>query len=118
MITEFGKMLRIIRINSEDSMRDMAAKIGISAAYLSAIENGKRQIPENLYNDICNAYELSEDDKKKLKDSIVLSSKSIKVNLTDLNEKKKEVITKLMSDDLDDEVLNKLCAIIKDNEKR
>ena len=38
MLTEFGKVMRIIRINTGDSMRDMAAKIGMSATYLSAIE--------------------------------------------------------------------------------
>jgi transcriptional regulator with XRE-family HTH domain len=65
MITEFGKILRIIRVNSEDSMRNMAEKIGISAAYLSAIENGKRQIPDSIYDSICKAYPLSEKDKKK-----------------------------------------------------
>jgi transcriptional regulator with XRE-family HTH domain len=113
MITEFGKILRIIRVNSEDSMRNMAEKIGISAAYLSAIENGKRQIPDSIYDSICKAYPLSEKDKKKLKDSIVASSKTMKVDLTELAEKKKKVITKLMSDDLDDETLNKLCEIIE-----
>lgn len=41
MLTEFGKVMRIIRINTGDSMRDMAAKIGMSATYLSAIETGK-----------------------------------------------------------------------------
>jgi hypothetical protein len=56
---------------------------------------------------------LSEKDKKKLKDSIVASSKTMKVDLTELAEKKKKVITKLMSDDLDDETLNKLCEIIE-----
>jgi transcriptional regulator with XRE-family HTH domain len=91
----------------------MAEKIGISAAYLSAIENGKRQIPDSIYDSICKAYPLSEKDKKKLKDSIVASSKTMKVDLTELAEKKKKVITKLMSDDLDDETLNKLCEIIE-----
>lgn len=41
MLTEFGKVMRIIRINTGDSMRDMAAKIGMSATYLSAIETGE-----------------------------------------------------------------------------
>lgn len=48
MLTEFGKVMRIIRINTGDSMRDMAAKIGMSATYLSAIETGKRNIPANI----------------------------------------------------------------------
>ena len=48
MITEFGKILRIIRINCGDSAKDMSEKLGISASYLSAIENGKRNVPDNL----------------------------------------------------------------------
>ncbi len=30
MLTEFGKLLRIIRINSGDSSREMARKLGFS----------------------------------------------------------------------------------------
>lgn len=39
MLTEFGKILRIIRINSGDSSRAMAKKLNLSPSYLSAIEN-------------------------------------------------------------------------------
>ena len=33
MITEFGKLLRIIRINTGDSARTMAEKFGMSPSY-------------------------------------------------------------------------------------
>ena len=33
MITEFGKLLRIIRINSGDSAKDMAQKLNMSAVH-------------------------------------------------------------------------------------
>ena len=112
MVTEFGKILRIIRINSEDSLRGMANKLGISAAYLSSIENGKRPIPDSLYDNICNAYTLSDKDKKKLKESILASSKTIKIDLTELAEVKKQMISKIMSDDIDEETLIKLNEII------
>lgn len=45
MLTEFGKLLRIIRINSGDTSKDMAKKLNLSPSYLSAIESGKRNIP-------------------------------------------------------------------------
>lgn len=112
MVTEFGKILRIIRINSEDSLRGMASKLGISAAYLSSIENGKRPIPDTLYETICNVYPLSENDKKKLKEAILASSKTIKINLTELAEIKKQMISKIMSDEIDEETLIKLNEII------
>lgn len=39
MLTEFGKLLRIIRINSGDTSKDMAKKLNLSPSYLSAIES-------------------------------------------------------------------------------
>ena len=44
MVTQLGKILRIIRVNTGDSMRTMAGKLGVSVSYLSAIENGKRNV--------------------------------------------------------------------------
>ena len=112
MATEFGKVLRIIRINCGDSLRDMAGKIGVSPAYLSAIENGKRFIPETLYYTICQIYPLSEKDKKRLKESIEASVRKVKIDLTDLAEKKKQVLLKLTQEDLDEDTLDQLCEII------
>ena len=60
MITEFGKLLRIIRINSGDSAKDMATKLNMSASYLSTIENGKRNIPPDMEDLLVRAYNLSE----------------------------------------------------------
>ena len=48
MLTEFGKLLRIIRINSGDTSKDMAKKLNLSPSYLSAIESGKRNIPLDI----------------------------------------------------------------------
>ena len=66
MITEFGKLLRIIRINTGDSARTMAEKFGMSPSYLSTIENGKRNIPPEMEELVIRAYDLSEHDKEKL----------------------------------------------------
>jgi transcriptional regulator with XRE-family HTH domain len=48
MITEIGKFLRKERIDRSLLLKDMAEGIGVSAAYLSTIETGKRQVTRDL----------------------------------------------------------------------
>lgn len=117
MLTEFGKIMRIIRINTGDSMRDMAAKIGMSATYLSAIETGKRNIPANMEELLFSHYNFSEKDKKKIKDSIEKTASHVKIDLTEMAVKKKKLIYSISKGDIDEETIDKLCEIIKNKER-
>ncbi|WP_335333622.1 helix-turn-helix domain-containing protein [Candidatus Sodalis pierantonius] len=45
MVSNLGKYLRKLRIDHDMTLRDMADCLGISAAYVSAIELGKRAAP-------------------------------------------------------------------------
>lgn len=116
MLTEFGKVMRIIRINTGDSMRDMAAKIGMSATYLSAIETGKRNIPANMEELLFSHYNFSEKDRKNIKDSIEKSASHVKIDLTEMADKKKKLIYSISKGDIDEETLDKLCEIIRNKE--
>ena len=44
MLTELGKILRKIRIDRQELLRDMAGTLGVSVAYLSAVEEKPRQV--------------------------------------------------------------------------
>ncbi|MDN5926770.1 MAG: helix-turn-helix domain-containing protein [Hyphomicrobiales bacterium] len=44
-MTPFGEKVRFLRRERGISQRDMAASIGVSPAYLSALEHGKRGVP-------------------------------------------------------------------------
>jgi transcriptional regulator with XRE-family HTH domain len=44
-MTPFGSRLRALRAERGESLKDMADAIGVSAAYLSALEHGKRGVP-------------------------------------------------------------------------
>lgn len=114
MITEFGKLLRIIRINSGDSAKEMASKLNMSPSYLSTIENGKRNIPPDMESLLISAYNLSEKDKEKLRKAMVKSSETVKIDLTDLAEKKKQMIFEITKGNLDEDTIDQLCKIIND----
>jgi transcriptional regulator with XRE-family HTH domain len=44
-VTPFGEKLRQLRLERGVAQKDMAAAIGVSAAYLSALEHGRRGVP-------------------------------------------------------------------------
>jgi transcriptional regulator with XRE-family HTH domain len=48
MTTQFGKELKKLRIDIGMTLMDMAKEIGVSAAFLSAIETGRKRIPDDL----------------------------------------------------------------------
>lgn len=117
MLTEFGKILRIIRINSGDSSRAMAKKLNLSPSYLSAIENGKRNIPSDIEKLLCDAYPLSSTDVMKIRKTIVGSCTSIKINLTEFAEKKKRLIFAISRDDIANETLDRIEDLIFRSER-
>ena len=112
MLTEFGKLLRIIRINSGDSSREMARKLGFSPSYLSAIESGKRNIPTDMEKLLSKSDPLSQIDLEKLRTAMFASSDTVKINLTDFAEKKQRVIMAIAQDDISDNVLDEISDLI------
>ncbi len=114
MITEFGKLLRIIRINTGDSAKEMSKKLNISQSYLSAIENGNRNIPSDMENLLIKAYPLSDYDKEKLRSAMIGCSDTIKINLVDFEEEKKQLIFALVNNEVPNDKLNKMYELIQE----
>ncbi len=46
MLTPFGRFLRKLRIDQGELMKDMADRLGVTASYLSAVEMGKKAVPD------------------------------------------------------------------------
>lgn len=70
MLTEIGKILRIIRMNSGDNASDMAKKLYMSTSYLYLIENGKRKIPSGLEGNVAKAYRISDEEREAIRRAI------------------------------------------------
>ena len=47
MLTSIGRFLRKLRIENGEILKDMAEALGVSSAFLSAVENGKKKMPES-----------------------------------------------------------------------
>lgn len=112
MVTEFGKVLRIIRISTGDSAKEMAGKLGISVPYLNAIENGRRDVPSNLADKVISVYELSEKDKETLRESLIQSKDRVKIDLTELAEKQRKIIMALARNEVDETTLDEIVKMV------
>jgi transcriptional regulator with XRE-family HTH domain len=60
MITELGKELRKLRIDGNERLLDMAARIGKSAAFISAVETGKKSPPPGFEELVAHAYGMTD----------------------------------------------------------
>ena len=64
--TRFGEYVRILRIKNHEVMGDMAKILGTSVPFLSAVENGKKNVPKDWIEVITNHYSLSKQEKAEL----------------------------------------------------
>jgi transcriptional regulator with XRE-family HTH domain len=65
-MTEFGKKLRIIRMDKQELLYDMANKLEVTSSFLSGIEHGKRKPPLNMGLDIAKLYNFNEEETNEL----------------------------------------------------
>lgn len=92
MLSNYGKVLRKIRIDKGLTMAQMAKAVGITSAYLSTIERGNRKIPKNLTQNVINHYELSKEQVAELQKAEYLSMDSFEVELSDVGLDKKTLV--------------------------
>lgn len=81
MITELGKEIRKLRIDKDENLSSMSKKLGISVSYLSAIENGVREIPADFVDKLSEIYHLSKERKEELIKAEANSASKISISL-------------------------------------
>lgn len=91
-LSPIGVFLRNKRERDGESLRLMADKIGISGAYLSAIEIGKRDINERIVDRIIKKYELGAEDINKIKFLAEASKKEVKIKNGDSDIKRELLV--------------------------
>lgn len=59
MVNSFGKFCRKLRIDKGELLFDMAAKLEVSSAFLSKVENGKKKPPREWRDALIELYDLN-----------------------------------------------------------
>ena len=114
-MTKFGIFIRKFRLDRGILLRDMAKDLGISPAYLSGMETGHKDIPQSLADHIISVYNLSAEQSKELKHSIMLSKQKICITTGQIAWKN-EIVSKLKEklDTLSEEQQFKIIEVLKD----
>ena len=113
--TKFGELLRILRIKHHEVMGDMAKVLKVSVPFLSAVENGKKNVPPNWINLLAIHYKLNEEEFDELSDAADFSKTQIKISLQDVGDSKREAALQLARsfDDIDEETAKKIADLLK-----
>lgn len=91
MLSEFGKFCRKLRIEKNELLIDMAQKLNVKPSFLSAVEVGKKSIPEKWKNEITEKYDLNQEQEQELIEAIENSVRQLKFNLSQ-NEENRDLI--------------------------
>ncbi|MFV5368233.1 helix-turn-helix transcriptional regulator [Acinetobacter junii] len=85
-LTEFGKAVRKLRIDYDTNLNELATSIGVSSAFLSAVETGKKPVSAELITKITNALGLNKDEEKLLTHAASQSVDDVVVRTNDAEE--------------------------------
>lgn len=94
MLTMFGKVLRKARIDKGLLLKEMAEFCGVSSAFLSSVETGKKPIPSGLMEKAADFLEFDQGSREwtELKDAEVLSRGEVSLPTRGLSERHQEAV--------------------------
>ncbi len=114
-MTPFGDKMRRLRTERNVTLKDMAKAIGVSPAYLSALEHGKRGRPGwHLIQRILSYLNIIWDEAEDVVRLARVSHPRIAIDTSGLNPKATELANRLADDvgKLDEAALDELLAVL------
>jgi transcriptional regulator with XRE-family HTH domain len=121
MFTEFGKLIRKARIDRGLLLKDMAEGLGVSSAYLSAVETGKKTVSDDLTRKVASYLGVSLDSPefREIEDSAQISRGQIALEVRDLSQKHQETALAFARQfgEMKSTELDKLLALLQKSKK-
>jgi len=92
MFTEFGKLLRKARIDRGLLLKEMAEGLGVSSAYLSAVETGKKSVSDELARKAASylGIDPNSSDFAELEDAVQVSRGQVAIEVKGLSQRHQE----------------------------
>jgi len=117
MLTSLGKFLRKLRIDKGEILKNMAETLGVSSAFLSAVENGKKKMPSSWHDKLSVAYSFSEEQRESLKKAVMESNDTVEINIQNATRDGKELAISFARqfDSLDEETSKKIFNLLKEH---
>lgn len=93
-MTDIRTVLITIRLEHNQKLKDMAENLGVSSAFLSAVENNKKSFPESWYEKFKTIYNLSDEEISQIKEAALYSRKVIELNLENASDESRKLAVK------------------------
>lgn len=118
--TPFGEFVRILRIKHHQVMGDMAKLLNTSTPFLSAVENGKKNVPVEWVQKLTEIYHLTSDEQHELQRTIDESRLQYKIVLGDASVSRRRAAMQFARsfDEMDDETALKILELLKEKEEQ
>ena len=118
--TPFGEFVRILRIKHHQVMGDMAKVLNTSTPFLSAVENGKKNVPVEWVAKLVNHYKLNAEDQNNLLDSIEESKLQYKIipKTAGTTQRRAALQFARSFDEMDDDTALKILELLKNKENK
>lgn len=116
-MTPLGERIRVLREERGVSQKQMAAAIGVSAAYLSALEHGKRGVPSwPLIQKIIGYFNIIWDDAEDLQRLAENSHPKVKIDTAGLSPAATELANLLAEkiERIDEADIQRLTALVRE----
>jgi transcriptional regulator with XRE-family HTH domain len=114
-MTPFGERMRKLRAERNMTLRDMAENIGVSSAYLSALEHGKRGRPGwHLIQRIISHFNIIWDEAEEVARLARISHPRVTIDTSGLDPKATELANRLADDiaKLDGKAIGEMLAVL------
>ena len=112
--TRYGEFMRVKRIKHHEIMNDTAKLLGVALPFVSAVETGKRNVPNGWAAIISEHYHLSEAEQQELLCAIEESKTQTKINLTSATQCQRRVALQFQRsfENLDDETATEILKLL------
>ncbi len=115
--TAFGKVVRKLMIDRDENLKDIAKLFDVSAAFVSLVLGGKKQIPDGWLEKLSLHYSLDEEAKKDFYNAYCNSKNIVRIDLInlDLSKRKLAIEFKKKLKALTDSEVSSIFQILKVN---
>lgn len=112
--TKFGEFVRVLRIKHHEVMGDMAKVLGASLPFLSAVENGKKNVPTEWIEKIVVHYDLTDAEKRELETAVEESRTQYKIVPINAGIQQRRAAMQFARsfDEMDDETATKILELL------
>ena len=114
-MNQLGIILRTLRLKHGELLYDMAQNLGVSPAFLSSVENGKRSAPASWLHVLSEKYDLLPEQQAELTTAIGETVKQIRLDVSNASPERRNCALTFARrfDDFSDEEVQQILSVLE-----